>query len=462
MRGGLFVFWALFLLSCSTAPSVQFLRVDGDVERHNDEDPEPVAPDGDRREAEPESTQESEPYDSDSADPESESDSDPDPADSESEPESDPDSDSDPADPDPEEPNLWAQRCEYQVDARTTLNRGTAPCPSGTLCLGLYYDGQSPNNPNVLPCRGDSECTAELGALALCAGGYCGLAFCGVEAACTADTACAAIGEKACCLKQTGASSGQCLPYDLCQQAKSGSQPGEPCPFGDGVNAQAAACADGASCLGILYDGRNGRKDLNCTTTWDCAWLHHLTSELVQCSSSGFCGLSFCSVPAGEDCTALGGVGAKAGESAVCDALAGMNSPRWGKACCVVAGAQTLCLPASVCAQIGKAKPGEACKDPSYQINMDREFCQAGYFCASAIFGATRCETRADCAGFDALHADCLGHACATSFCTGPPCDGPDSCPAEIYGVGACCNIAAYDGQDAYCSPASFCNRPLP
>lgn len=347
--------------------------------------------------------------------------------------------------------------CAYEVRPGLVLNPGCAPCPQGTVCKGNYYDGLYQGTLEddqglagmAISCQTDFDCPAWLN---VCVGGYCGISYCTIEGPCTKQEDCAAIGKGAWCQIPCRATQGRCRPDDgAIPEPGCFGQPGGPCAFTDGLNEMGGACQDSTMCLGMLYN-KPGQA-LTCTSKADCV-AHGLDSTLCDCSKSGYCGISFCSADAGEACTATK---EQPGQSAVCEALPGMNTPRYGKACCQVVSGKNFCIPDSLCTQEGTATAGQACKDPSFEVNTSRDFCGADLFCASHIFENQSCTSKSECVGIDAEHADCVGGHCALSFCTRPDCQTNADCPAESYGSGSCCTTTLYAGDTALCAPAILC-----
>lgn len=346
------------------------------------------------------------------------------------------------------------QACPLPITATLTMNDRCGQCSNGLVCMGLYLDGQ--RSQESAACTEDADCKAVLGSLGVCAGGYCGLSFCNEQSACTSDAQCAAVGEGACCYVDSSAFAAQCLPSEFCTISTTDKQlPGQPCAFLDDLNKDYGGCKENNLCLGAVYDGKaDGSITIPCKTAADCAQ-YGLNSDLVGCTKSGYCGLSFCSVDAGGACTAT--AQNPHGTSPVCDAQPHMNSERWGRACCTLISGQKVCLADSVCTQEGGAAAGEACKDPTTQINMDRDFCKPSLSCVAFPAVNTHCASRADCQSLGGRISDCVNGNCAISFCTMLSCNNPLQCPAESYGAGSCCTSEIFSDGTSLCAPSILC-----
>lgn len=356
-----------------------------------------------------------------------------------------------------------ARPCPFIVREGLTINPGCGHCENGLVCQGDYFDGRfvgvyQGDLFDELRCESDADCRMTLDDTAYCLNGYCGLSYCGREGSCNKSEECEGIGMGAFCFKHCHQSeeAGRCLiyPWGVADWGWCQPEPGDPCTFTDDLNKEGGACSDAMMCLGMLYNKPG--NSATCKTKEDCA-KYGLTSKLVGCSKGGYCGISFCSADAGDECTAIGGTEPKPGQSAVCEALPYMNSERYGKACCQVVSGKKLCIPDSLCPQEGAATAGQACKEPAFEVNPTLDFCASGLNCAPHIFPDQSCLSKADCATLDPARADCVSGRCAISFCTSLTCQANADCPAESYGAGACCSAEVYTGGALVCAPAALC-----
>ena len=351
-------------------------------------------------------------------------------------------------------PEEIGTRCELKVSATVTLNTGVAACPTGTVCGGFYMNGlgQGQTAADAMACQDDSECWTELGSLAVCSGGFCGMAFCGIEAACSNDTPCAPVSKDACCRKATGAATGQCFPADWCP---GNNKPGEACTYKT-VNKAAGGCMENVACLGGIFN--TGANPATCKAKADCVTNYGMDATYADCVG-GYCGMSFCTVAPGSDCNATGGTDGKQGTSTVCDGYAELNPSRWGKACCnVLNDGSKYCFPASQCEQEGTATAGQACKNSRENINIGKQFCTSDLFCLGlGPNPAVTCKTAADCkAPLPTELVDCVDGTCMFSFCTKLKCTGNADCPVADYGTGACCNTTL-DKTTPVCGGSYIC-----
>jgi hypothetical protein len=277
-----------------------------------------------------------------------------------------------------------------------TVNVGAGECTIGLVCLGVLPDATGS------PCATDLDCVAYVNVLwnPDCVIGGCGASFCA--------------GECAAGLCDFGFTPIETAGTCYCVPDSSGDtgQPGDPCPF-DRVNADAAECAVGLSCLGVMPDPTTypcPAGDVDCLGFFTAHW----NPDCVE----GGCGLSFCSPL----CT--GGV-----------CPAGFDPYDISGDCYCVPGTST-----------GTGVQGDPCPFTG-GVNAAADNCGSGLDCLGIPPDPELpCTTDPDCLSgmAESWNPDCVGGACGASFCAGECNNGACDAGFDPY------NITG----DCYCVPS--------
>jgi len=286
--------------------------------------------------------------------------------------------------------------CPFDYDPNDPadgVNMDAPNCKENMACLGF------PANSSSTACTQVSDCTdiADVFNPDCADNGHCGASFCALSCpnASANDGGCPAGSEKA-------SVSGQC--YCVPKEVGS-SQQGDPCPFSNGVNETASACAAGLNCLGISgTSGQTCNNDGDCAGAFDSAWN-------PSCSNSGYCGASFCAGACPNPSAGDGG----------CPA---------GSCGYQITGLGCACVPNPV---------EKKCSDPVNNVG-----CNTGYMCVPAGGSGLSCETEGTC-DFE--------QTCGTSVCE---CKAGHLC-AGSGGSYSCMKLCDTEGDGSDCPAQYIC-----